>query len=216
MPQGRTGRVFASTTSGLNNRLLKHTMEAKVKEPMPIEARHEYGKAQNSDAGMAFLTEARESLTSSVDKIVHCLGQLEDQDMRWRPHEGHNSIQNILLHLCGNMRQWIIHGVGGAPDVRNRPREFAERTPIPKPELQQMLEGTVREALQVLSAFPRERLLDSRRIQGFDTYVLAAIFDSVAHFVGHTHQIVYITRCLVGDGYRFQFVPASPEQGAPV
>jgi hypothetical protein len=57
-------------------------------------------------------------------------------------------------------------------------------------------------------------LLEPRRIQGFETTVLAALFDSVSHFVGHTHQIVYITRLRLGDAYRFQWVPATPEQGA--
>jgi hypothetical protein len=58
-------------------------------------------------------------------------------------------------------------------------------------------------------------LLERRRIQGFETTVLAAIFDTVSHFVGHQHQIVYITRLRLGDAYRFQWAPATLEQGAP-
>jgi hypothetical protein len=66
---------------------------------------------------------------------------------------------------------------------------------------------------RVLAAFPPEKLLERRRIQGFDTTVLAAILDTVSHFVGHQHQIVYITRLRLGDAYRFQWTPANPEQG---
>jgi hypothetical protein len=183
---------------------------------MPIEAREDIAVPAIEDSvGQAFLTENRQALAGALRKIVHCLDQLMDEDLWWRPHESHNSIQNIILHLCGNVRQWIIHGVGGAPDVRNRPEEFADRRPIAKAELVERLRATIAEADAVLTELRPERLLDARRIQGFDTHVLAAIFDSVSHFVGHTHQIVYITRLRLGESYRFQFVPASVEQGAP-
>lgn len=183
---------------------------------MPIEAREETSVRTIEQAvGQAFLSENRQALAGAMRKITHCLDQLKDTDLWWRPHESHNSIQNIILHLCGNVRQWIIHGVGGAPDLRNRPLEFSDRRPIAKTELFEKLRATIAEADAVLTALSPEKLLDRRRIQGFDTYVLAAVFDSVSHFVGHAHQIVYITRMRLGDAYRFQFVPTSVEQGAP-
>jgi len=182
---------------------------------MPIEASHSRAlPVDYASAGEAFISESRLALEHSMHKIAHCLDQLSDEDLWWRPHESHNSIQNIMLHLCGNVRQWIIHGVGGAPDVRNRPDEFADRRPIAKAELFEKLRGTIAEADAALAALPPERLLERRRIQGFDTYPLAAILDSVSHFVGHTHQIVYVARLKLGDSYRFQFVPATVEQGA--
>lgn len=183
---------------------------------MPIETRNAAEAAISDESiGQAYLTESRHVLAGSLRKIIHCLYQLTDQDLWWRQNDSHNSIQNIILHLCGNVRQWIIHGVGGSADMRNRPLEFADRRPIAKTELLEELRATVAEADAVLAAMPTERLLERRRIQGFDTYPLAAIMDSVSHFVGHTHQIVYITRLRLGDAYRFQFVPASVEQGAP-
>ena len=182
---------------------------------MPIEASENTIHVPSYDsAGDAYIAESRLVLEHSIRKIDHCLDQLTDADLWWRPHDSHNSIQNIILHLCGNVQQWIIHGVGGAPDVRGRPEEFADRRPIAKVELLDKLRGTVAEAGAVLAALPPERLLERRRIQGLDTYILAAIMDCVSHFVGHTHQIVYITRMRLGDAYRFQFVPATVEQGA--
>lgn len=118
-----------------------------------------------------------------------------------------------MLHLCGNVRQWIVHGIGGAPDVRNRPLEFADHAPRPKPELIARLQEAIAEADQALADFPPERLLERCRIQGFETTRLAAIYETVSHFVGHTHQIVYITRMRLGDCYVFQFVPQGKEQG---
>lgn len=182
---------------------------------MPLESR-DPSSAGNANlcVGGAFINEARQTLAGAMKKIENCLDQLDDDDLGWRQHEAHNSLQNILLHLCGNVRQWIVHGVGGAPDVRERPNEFADRRPLTKAELLARLRETLEEADHILATFQHDRLLDARRIQGFDTTVLAAIFDSVSHFVGHTHQIVFITRLRLGDAYRFQWEPANVEQGA--
>lgn len=183
---------------------------------MPIEAAQP-GANQNVPPSVhqAFVHESCGTLQSAVNKIRHCVDQLTDADVAWRPHESHNSIQNIILHLCGNVRQWIIHGITGTPDQRNRPLEFSDRKPRKKSNLLELLDETVAQAVRAISPLTPQQLLEPRRIQGFDTYVLAAIWDSVSHFVGHTHQIVYITRQIIGDAYRFQFVPASAEQGAP-
>jgi hypothetical protein len=180
---------------------------------MPIETTARSGDKESS-TGSAFLAEARNTLGGALKKIEHCVEQLSDADLWWRQHESHNSIQNVILHLCGNLRQWILHGVGGESDVRNRPLEFADRAQRKKAELLSMLKETVAACDRVLAAFPPGRLLERRRIQGFDTTVLSAIFDTVSHFVGHQHQIVYITRLRLGDAYRFQWAPATPEQGA--
>jgi hypothetical protein len=181
---------------------------------MPIEAGTQPSATDGISVGGTYLAECRATLESAFRKIEHCLAQLTDADLWWRQHESHNSIQNVVLHLCGNLRQWILHGVGGEPDFRDRPGEFADRTNRPKAELLAMLRETVAKCDRVLAACPPERLLERRRIQGFETTVLAALFDTVSHFVGHQHQIVYITRLRLGDAYRFQWAPATPEQGA--
>src|SRR5262245_27588670 len=126
-----------------------------------------------------------------------------------------NCIGNIILHLCGNMRQWIIAGVTQAPDTRNRPKEFAERHQIPKAELLRRLTEVVNEAEELLTRITDSQLLEPRRIQGFDETILSALFDSLTHLQGHTQEIVYITRLQLGDAYRFAWTPATPEQGAP-
>lgn len=182
---------------------------------MPIEASDQSPSRPNdASIGAAVLSESRQTLAGAMKKIEHCLDQLGDEDVWWRQHESHNSIQNILTHLCGNVRQWIIHGAVGEPDVRHRASEFADRQPLAKSEVLRRLRETLTQAERVLEEFPPDRLLEPRHIQGFNTTVLAAIFDSVSHFVGHTHQIVYIARLRLGDAYRFQWEPANVEQGA--
>jgi hypothetical protein len=155
-------------------------------------------------------------MDSALDRIKHCLGQLDDEQVWWRSQPSLNSIGNLILHLCGNVRQWIVAGVGGASDNRNRPAEFAERGLIPKDELVRRLESVVAEAKQALAFVTARQLVDVHRIQGSNVTGLAAIFDSVPHFRGHTQEIVHITRLQLGDAYRFAWTPTTPEQGAPV
>ena len=167
------------------------------------------------DLAAAVGTEAGNELTSALGKIKHCLGQLTDDQVWWRSHPSLNSIGNLILHLCGNVRQWIVAGLGGASDVRDRPAEFAERGPIPKADLLCKLDAVVDEAKAVLSKLTARQLLEARRIQGFDVTGLKAIFDSVPHFRGHTQEIIHLTRLQLGDAYQFAWTPTTPEQGAP-
>jgi hypothetical protein len=157
---------------------------------------------------------AAKELTSALGRIKHCLDQLNDEQIWWRPHPSQNSIGNLVLHLCGNVRQWIVAGIGGAADQRNRPAEFAERGPIPKADLLRRLESVVDEAKRVLAGINHKQLVQMRCIQGFDATGLTAIFDSVPHFRGHTQEIVHMTRTQLGESYKFAWTPTTPEQGA--
>jgi uncharacterized damage-inducible protein DinB len=116
----------------------------------------------------AYLTRARRHLAACQARIAHCPGQLDDAQVWWRPREGTNGIANLLLHLCGNLRQWIVAGAGGAADIRDRSAEFRERVPIPKADLLRRLEEGVQEADAVLARASDGQLLELRRIQGFD------------------------------------------------
>lgn len=167
-----------------------------------------------TDVSTAYIDEAIHQLREGLGKIQHCLSQLDERQVWWRPHEAQNSIANLMLHLGGNLQQWIISGVGAVPDVRNRPREFAARGPIPQRDLLRDLTATVDAAIDVLDDHAAERLLETRRIQGFEKTTLSAIFDSVAHFRGHVQEIVSLTRQQLGNAYQFDFVPQTKEQGA--
>jgi hypothetical protein len=160
--------------------------------------------------------EAGNELASALGKIKHCLGQLTDEQVWWRPGPALNSIGNLVLHLCGNVRQWIVAGLGGAADVRDRPAEFSERGPIPREELLSRLEAVVHDAQAVLVRQTARQLLEARCIQGFDVTGLKAIFDSVPHFRGHTQEIISTTRLQLGEAYRFAWTPTTPKQGPSV
>ena len=144
-------------------------------------------------------TEAANELASALNRIKHCLGQLTDEQVWWRSLPSLNSIGNLILHLCGNVRQWIVSGLGDVADDRDRPAEFSEPGPISKSELLCKLEAVVNEAKAVLAQQTARQLLDARRIQGFDVTGLKAIFDSIPHFRGHAQEIIGMTPLQLGD-----------------
>ncbi|MDP7205152.1 MAG: DinB family protein [Pirellulaceae bacterium] len=156
--------------------------------------------------------EIRVELDAALAKIRHCVDQLTDDQLWWRPSESMNSVANLLLHLCGNVRQWIISGVGGAADVRERQREFDQRGHAPKRDLLQQVESIVAEARQVLSETSAKELLRVRSVQGNDVTGMQAMLHSAAHFRGHVQEIVHMTRCQLGDSYDFDFIPPTPGQ----
>jgi hypothetical protein len=169
----------------------------------------------NDDLAAAIGRELSKEITEALARIDHCLAQLTDEQIWWRPAEGMNSIGNLLLHLTGNVRQWLIAGLGGTADERDRPAEFAERRPIPKADLLARLRAAVGEGRAVLAGQTGADWLQVRRVQGWDVTGLGAAVDSVAHFRGHTQEIVHQTRTLLGNRYRFAWTPATLEQGAP-
>lgn len=164
--------------------------------------------------GRAFLDASTSQLEKSAETIEHCLNQLTETQLWWRPAPSLNSIGILIRHLCGNLRQWVIAGAGGTADTRNRPAEFADPEQPSKQELLTHLKDCVDEAVSVLNGLNSDDLLSQRRVQGFDTNVLSAIYDSTAHFQGHTQEIISLTRQQLGEEYQFSFVPATPEEGA--
>jgi len=164
------------------------------------------------DVSKALVSGARHQLDEGLAKIEHCVAQLSDEQLWWRPRPDMNSIANLMLHLAGNLRQWIISGTGGAPDVRDRPGEFAERSGSPKAEVLAKLKDVVSQCDAILARLGPDELVARKRIQGFDVTVTDAIFDVVPHFRGHMQEIIHMTRTQLGERYRFKFVPQGPEQ----
>src|SRR2546422_10098932 len=113
------------------------------------------------EVGQAFIAGARAYFAEDyLPKIERCLELLTDEQIWWRANPSSNSIGNLLLHLSGNVRQWIVVGLGGATDTRDRDAEFAQRDVIPRDELLNRLRQTLREADETLAEFDAERLLD--------------------------------------------------------
>ena len=156
------------------------------------------------ETGRAFLDEARRHLREDyLPKIERCLGRLTDEQVWWRASERSNSVGNLLLHLEGNLRQWVVSGAGGAPDARVREREFAERRLVPREELLGALRAAVEEADGALARLDPAWLLETRRVQGLDVTLLAAVFHAVEHFSMHTGQVILLTKLLADEDLAF-------------
>lgn len=151
-----------------------------------------------------FIAEARRHLMQEfLPWLRACLTALSEAEAWWRPNEKSNSVGNLILHLCGNITQWVIHGIGGAADARQRSAEFAARESCSKAELLQKLEATLAEVDAVLAKLPIAKLTEPRVIQGFNVTVLGAVFHIVEHFSYHTGQIIYITKMRTGEDLKF-------------
>jgi hypothetical protein len=141
-----------------------------------------------------FLTSAADKLAENMDRIESCLAELPPDSLWARDSEHENAVGNLLLHLEGNVRQWILSGIGARPDERDRPSEFSARTGADASALLARLRGTVGEAVALIRSLPHQRLAQEVVIQGYDTTVLSAIFHVVEHFSGHTYQIILLTK----------------------
>jgi uncharacterized damage-inducible protein DinB len=136
-------------------------------------------------------------------RIESCLDRLTEEQVWERGAENENAVGNLALHLSGNVRQWIVSGVGGAPDTRERDAEFAVRGGVTIPDLKRRLRGVVDEASAVLRTLPDARLTERVVIQKYEVPVLEAIYHVVEHFSMHTGQIVFATKMLTGADLGF-------------
>jgi uncharacterized damage-inducible protein DinB len=162
-------------------------------------------------AARGFLRHARFSLRDDcLVKITTVLMELTDEQIWWRPNDSSNSIGNLILHLSGNARQWIVAGVGGATDTRDRAGEFAGRGGIGPKALTTLLEKTLGEVdgrladleNALIAAETDAPLQRTCRPQGFAQTVLDAVFHVVEHFSYHTGQIVLLAKWHAGNRIR--------------
>lgn len=150
-----------------------------------------------------FLRFTSATLDQLCGRIEVCVAKLTPEQVWARGGEQQNAIGNLLLHLAGNVRQWILSGVGGAPDVRTRDAEFAAREGEAPSEIVARLRETVTKAIEVIRGLPAERLLDRITVQGYDVTKMEAIFHVVEHFSGHAFQIIFATKLLTNQDLGF-------------
>ena len=136
-----------------------------------------------------------------LPRIERALEVLPADALWWSPHPDATSVGVLLRHLEGNVRQWILGGLGGEAGQRERAAEFAGAPNAAASELRDRLAATVREAAKVIGSLDGERLLAPVRIQGFDTTGLAAVYHVVEHFSWHTGQIAWIAKARAGEGH---------------
>ena len=167
------------------------------------------------DFAREFLRVARKELRQKLEHIEHCLSKLTPEQIWSRQHENENAVGNLVLHLGGNVRQWIASGVGGVEDLRDRQAEFSQRDPVPVAELMRRFRDAVREADRVLARLSCRDLLALRTIQGFEVTVLHAIYHVVVHFGEHTGQIIWATKRITSEDLGFYAYLSDESGGGP-
>src|SRR5579859_5937239 len=158
----------------------------------------------DADITALFLKFSREKLLDyDWPRLRTCVESLTDEQLWWRPNEASNSIGNLLLHLNGNVRQWIVTSFHHEQDRRDRPAEFAEKAGGPPEVVLARLGTTMDEAAEVLARLTEEDLLAPMEIQGYHVTGLVAVYQVVEHFGLHYGQIVYIAKALEGKDLGF-------------
>src|SRR5215470_4240355 len=129
-----------------------------------------------------FRKDALSCLNKYLLRIVRCLELLSEEEIWWRPNAFSNSAGNIVLHLCGNVRQWILSGLGGARDERERDKEFAEHGPISREKLIAQLKQTLEDACRIIETTPVATFSHEFEIQGYRVTGLEAVARVYEHF----------------------------------
>ena len=160
--------------------------------------------AQELGVGALFLEFSRRKLVEQYwPRLERSVESLTDEQTWWRPNAASNSIGNLILHLNGNVRQWLIASFNRLEDARDRPAEFAARRVIPARGLLEALGATMREADAVLLRLTEADLRSALHIQGYTVSGVEAVYQVVEHFGMHYGQILYIAKLVVGEDLGF-------------
>ncbi len=157
-----------------------------------------------SETAALFLEHSRKKLLAEWwPRLQTTVATLNEKQLWWRPNDASNSIGNLLLHLNGNVRQWMVASFNREDDKRDRPAEFSEKSGGSAADVLAKLGATMDEAGAVLSRLTEEDLITPMEIQGYHVTGLDAVYQVVEHFGLHYGQIVYIIKALEGNDLGF-------------
>lgn len=143
-----------------------------------------------------FIAQSIHRIELNTPRITKCLNELSEEEVWYRPNGSSNSIANLILHLCGNITQYIISSIGDEPDNRERDKEFAAVGGFSKAELLSKLENTISTAVEVIRNCTEESLLRVRSVQGFTYTGIGNIIHVTEHYSYHTGQIALLTKIM--------------------
>lgn len=150
-----------------------------------------------------FIDQSVRRMEENTPRILKCMDELGEEEVWKRPNESSNSTGNVILHVCGNIRQYIIASLGGSVDMRERDKEFSARRGVTKQELTNRLTNTVSQAVNVIKIQTEESLVKKRMVQGFSLSGIGIIIHVVEHYSCHTGQIAFWTKLLKNKDLAF-------------
>ena len=158
----------------------------------------------DSELAAIFLDFSRKKLlTQYWPRLKTCVEPMTVEQVWWRPNEASNSVGNLILHLNGNVTQWIVAAFNKDEDKRNRPEEFAAQGGLTAADLLSRLGATIAEVEKVLDRLTVDDLLATYVIQGYTVRGLDAVYQAIEHFGLHYGQIAYISKSLSGKDLGF-------------
>jgi len=143
-----------------------------------------------------FIGQAIHWIDENTQKLATCVQELNDSEIWKRPNLHSNSVGNIILHLCGNMRQYAISSLGNSKDVRERDKEFSADGGYSGAELFKKLTDTVEQAKNIIQSTTEEELLRERKVQGYTHSGIGIVLHVTEHYSYHTGQIIFWTKLL--------------------
>jgi uncharacterized damage-inducible protein DinB len=168
-----------------------------------VHLHHHADQVAPSSPGRLFVNYSLERMQQMTSQIKDCMGGLTEEQIWLRSGDNTNAVGNLLLHLSGNIRQWIGHGIGGWADIRERDKEFEARGGRSTAEVLGLFETTVAEAAKIILQMPLARLTERIKPQNREVAILEAIYQVVGHLQLHTGQIIFATKQITGKDLGF-------------
>jgi uncharacterized damage-inducible protein DinB len=150
-----------------------------------------------------FLRFSADKLKQFCDRIEVCVGKLSDEQIWARGGQNENAVGNLVLHLTGNIRQWIVTSLGDNPGQRDRDAEFNARGGVGAGQMISALRDVVESATQIISSLDTDRLTREYEIQNYRVSGVEVVYHVVEHFAEHTGQIIFATKMLTGSDMEF-------------
>lgn len=142
-------------------------------------------------------------INENIPRIEKCLAQLSEPEVWHKPNENLNSVGNLILHLCGNITQYIISSIGGEEDIRKRDSEFMLEGICDKTKLLDKITTVVKQSVHIIENMSNADLMQERSVQGFTYTGIANLIHVAEHFSYHTGQIAFLTKLLRNEDLGF-------------
>ena len=138
-----------------------------------------------------FIEQSIYRIDENAQRIKKCLQEIDEMEIWKSPNDNLNSIGNLILHLCGNIRQYIISALGENEDTRERDKEFSAKEGLTKLELLNQLNSIISEAIGIIKNIDEEILTKIYSVQGFGLSGIGIIIHVTEHLSYHTGQIAF-------------------------
>lgn len=153
--------------------------------------------------GTEFREQAIYRMEESRKRVLACLDLVPEERIWEQPNPALNSMGNLVLHLCGNITQYILTTLGGAADNRNRDAEFSTRGGKNRAELKTLFDVVLQQSIDCIAAVTDQELAMIKAVQVYDLSGIGIILHVAEHLSYHTGQIALLTKLITEEDLGF-------------